>query len=228
MDARPLHLAILIFIFLASIAVFKPTIIGLMTLMNPPAPPDDVTTTTTAYPLPPGPPGSVATTVTVSRELPSQTTAGAGLEVTLLVVKGDNPPNAVTINEYIPAGWNAAGSSLAYTTHNTETGEIKWLLFSSGFYTRNISYSITVPENASGTWEITGQYTYLDPDTESGVTADIDGDVSVDIASGLPADENSDGKVTLDEIVNAINQWASGEIDSSDLLDIINEWINSG
>ncbi len=221
-------MAILIFIFLASIAVFKPTIIGLLTLMTPPAPPDDVTTTTTAYPLPPGPPGSVATTVAVSRELPSSASPETGLEVTLLVVKGDSPPNAVTINEYIPPGWSATGPSPAYTSHDTETGEIKWLLFSSNFYTRNITYTVGVPENASGTVEIAGQYTYIDPDTESEVTADIDGDVSVDIASGLPADENSDGEVTLDEIVNAINRWASGEIDSSDLLDIINDWINSG
>jgi len=118
--------------------------------------------------------------VTVTRDLPAQATQGSTVDVNLEVVKGENPPSGVIISEYIPIGWTLVSSTLAYSTFNSSTGEIKWVLFGSTFTSQTITYTLQVPSNATEIATFSGNYSYnVAPDTP--VTFDIVGDTSLEI-----------------------------------------------
>ena len=119
--------------------------------------------------------------VSLSRDMADSVTSGASLAVTLSLVKGDNPPTAVTINEYVPSGWTVTGSNPAYSGYDSETGEISWVFFAFDFYTRDITYTVTVPPAASGTGTFSGQYSYNHPDTSVPTTETTSGDTSINV-----------------------------------------------
>ncbi len=124
---------------------------------------------------------AVAETVTVSRDLPASGSPGGSVNVMLSIVRGDNPPNLVIIYEYVPPGWSVTSTSPTYITYNSTTGEIKWVLWGSDFVTKNITYTVEIPANASGSGGFSGQYLYNDPDTGEAITVNISGETMLEI-----------------------------------------------
>jgi len=119
--------------------------------------------------------------VSLSRGMADSVTSGNSLSVTLSLVKGDNPPNAVTITEYVPSGWTVTDSNPAYNSYDSGTGEISWVFFAFDFYTRDITYTTRSPPDASGTGTFTGQYSYNHPDTSVATTDTTSGDTSIEV-----------------------------------------------
>ena len=130
---------------------------------------------------------AVAETVTVTRDLPASGSPSGSADVTLSLVKGDNPPNSVIITEYVPSGWSVTSTSPTYSTYNSSTGEIKWVLWGGDFITQDITYTVGIPADASASVEFSGQYLYNDPDT------------------GDPATITTSGETTLEIVVPTIN-----------------------
>jgi len=124
---------------------------------------------------------AVADSVTVTRDLPASGFQGGTADVTLSVVKGDNPPNSVIIYEYVPSGWSVTSADPSYDTYTPETGEIKWVLWGGAFITGDITYTAEIPAGASGTAEFSGQYLYNDPDTGEPTTINISGETTMQI-----------------------------------------------
>jgi len=125
---------------------------------------------------------AVAETVTVTRDLPASGSPGEAISVTLSLVKGDNPPNAVIINEYVPSGWTVTSSDPSYDIYDSETGEIKWTIYGGAFVTKDITYTVEIPASASGTAEFSGQYVYNHPDTGNATTVTTAGETNLEIA----------------------------------------------
>jgi len=119
--------------------------------------------------------------LTVTRQLPGTATPGSSFLVNLTVAIGANPPNGVVINEYIPTatGWELMNSSLTYTTFNPTTGEISWLLYSTGLINQTISYTLQSPAEFDGIATFSGQFLYNY--NGSSITENITGDTSIPI-----------------------------------------------
>jgi len=124
---------------------------------------------------------AVAETVTVTRDLPASGSPSGSADVTLSLVRGDNPPNGVIIYEYVPLGWSVTSTSPTYITYNSTTGEIKWVLWGGDFITRDITYTVEIPASASGTAEFSGQYLYNYPDTEEPTTVNTSGETTMEV-----------------------------------------------
>ena len=139
------------------------------------------TSTTVEGPTTSVPTTTLPTIVSLSRDMADSVTSGTDLEVTLSLVKGDNPPNAVTITEYVPSGWTVTDSNPAYNGYDSVTGEIFWVFFTFDFYTRDITYAVTVPPAASGTGTFSGQYRYNHPDTSVATTETTSGDTNISV-----------------------------------------------
>jgi len=174
------YLLVLFFALLALAVLFRPSIVSFTTIIST---------------LIPGPPESLDTHVFVIRVLPPQAYGGGVCQVNLSVVKGDKPPDSVTINEYVPAGWTIADSEPDYG-YDPENGRITWVI-SANFTRMDLKYSLRVPTDASGTAEFTGEYAYDDPDTGIGVTEEVWGDTSVSIIS-----ETTSSIVTTSSIIS--------------------------
>ena len=124
---------------------------------------------------------AVAETVTVTRDLPASGSPSGSADVTLSLVKGDNPPNSVIIYEYVPSGWSVTSSDPTYSLYNSSTGEIKWVLWGGDFITRDITYTAGIPADASGSVEFSGQYLYNYPVTGNATTVSTSGETTLEI-----------------------------------------------
>ncbi|MBU4406128.1 MAG: IPT/TIG domain-containing protein, partial [Candidatus Altiarchaeota archaeon] len=165
----------------------------------------------------------------VIRDLPSTTTAGGSFTATLELVLGDVPPNSVIINEFVPTGWTVTGSSPTYNSFNSATGEVKWILYGASLYAMNITYTVSVPANATGTGTFTGELKYNNVDGDP-VTQTITGDTSIEISAGcaLKGDTDCDGLVSDFELLTYVDLWVQGTVTDFDLLEAIDNWVNSG
>jgi len=124
------------------------------------------TTTTTTIP----------SQVRLTRILPDGILPGDNLTVVLsLDVNESNIPNSIGIMETPPAGWQVLGMSIIGSLEATP-GSIEWLLWEMGTRVEdmNITYTLHVPENATGTYHFSGHFIYI-PDNTS-ITENISGD----------------------------------------------------
>ena len=105
-----------------------------------------------------------AQTVTGVRTLPLFVSVGGYIDVSIDIdVDEANAPNAFIVTEYIPFTWTPIDASPMYQVYTD--GTLKWLFFSLGNPVEDsiISYSLSVPTGASGTYTFTGDLKYFDP-----------------------------------------------------------------
>lgn len=95
------------------------------------------------------------------------------------------------------------------------------MLYGGTFYTRNITYTLQVPSNATGTAEFIGEFLYNVIENKS-VILDIEGDKSITV--GFIADTDGDGKIDDFELLSYINLWVQGFVDDFALLSVVDEW----
>jgi hypothetical protein len=109
----------------------------------------------------------LAANVTVTRSFSdSNPKAGDTITVTLEMVLEGGTPNAVGVNETFPEGWTVSDVTLDGEV-KTSPDRIEWLFWSQGndIMTQDITYSITIPDDAAGSYEFTG--TLLEDEEES-------------------------------------------------------------
>ncbi len=170
------------------------------------------TTTTTTIPL----------SLSVTRILPStaQPNSNLTISLSLVILNESNKPNSVIIKDYAPTGWNLTSSNPSRDDFNSGTGEIRWLLYSTALYTRNLTYTIFIPSNATGTIEFSGVLLYTLE--ENLITLNVSGNKSIQIS--YKADKNDDGKIDDFELLDYINLWVQGRVDDFSLLIAIDKW----
>jgi len=95
---------------------------------------------------------------TAVRDLPEQYTPGSNINVSISVTMDPQyPTNGVVITENLPQGWAIVQSNPSWSKYIASTNTYKWLSFSSGSIgSFNITYTLSVPGNASGNYEFTG------------------------------------------------------------------------
>jgi len=126
---------------------------------------------------------TISSPVTVTRDLPSIIYPAGTTEITLSLVKGNNPPSSIIIYDYMPTGWTVTYSNPTYSELDPDAGFIKWTLWGGTCYTRNLTYRLQVPANASGTAEFGGQYLYNDPGTGDAMYINTSGDTTAPIST---------------------------------------------
>lgn len=120
----------------------------------------------------------------------------------------------------MPIGWNLVSSAPTNDDFNSETGEIKWLLLSDAFYTRNLTYGISVPSNATGQVNFSGVVLYTFENNP--VTLNIGGINALSVEYN--ADQDGNGKISDFELLNYISLWVQGLVDDFSLLEVVDRW----
>jgi len=164
-----------------------------------------------------------------TRDLPFYYVAGGTFEVSIQVnTDPHNLPKGVIITETLPYGWTIVSSSPDYKKFDSTTNSYKWLQFSSaGVSSFTITYTVSVPSDAAGTYEFTGTiYT-----TTSGELL-INGDTTIEERGG---DINGDGVIDITDVILCLRQAVGldppepalsdingdGEVDISDVILIL-------
>jgi hypothetical protein len=108
--------------------------------------------------------------VTLTRDLPTSKAAGSTFTVSLaLNVVGPLP--GIGIVENYPSGWTVSSISNG-GVQKSGPSRIEWILFTGGnITTQTLTYSITVPANASGTATFSGTYSTDSEGTIAGDTS---------------------------------------------------------
>lgn len=180
------------------------------------------TTTTTTIPIN----LTIQPSVSVTRILPPTAQPNSNLIVSLnlVILNESSKPSGVIIKEYVPKQWNLTSSNPNRDDFDSETGEIRWLLFGDTFYTRNLTYTISVPSNATGMVEFSGVMLYTLEGNQ--VTRNITGSNTIQI--GYTADTDNDGMISDFELLNYINLWVQELVDDFSLLEAIDAWAKGG
>lgn len=131
--------------------------------------------------------------------------------------------NGLIINEYVPLGWNVTGAAPTYSSYNSETGEVAWVLYGSSLETQTIIYYFCIPDNAIGNETFYGEFVYRD-EAENEITEQITGDVQVEFVT-IKGDLDGDGTVSDFELLTYIDMWVDDEVTDFDLLEVIFNWI---
>lgn len=149
--------------------------------------------------------------VSGSRNLPACYNSGSSITIGLdLEVDEANKPNGVIIKEYVPIGWEVTSSNPSYDSFNEATGEVKWLFYGADVTDggMDISYTINVPGDASGSYDFTGNILFNDASGDP-VTLDMGGDAAIsDICPARPR-----GGYITDNVIPAaqISQSTNGD-----------------
>jgi len=164
---------------------------------------------------------------TATRDLPSCYTAGSNFEVTIYVnTDTQNPPTGVIISETLPSNWSITSATPNYSKYQSSTNTYKWLKFnSSGVSPFIITYTVSVPSDATGTYNFSGTIF-----TTTSGKLPIEGDTSIsDIQKG---DINKDAEVDISDVILCLRQAIGlgpkepsvsdinedGEVDISDVI----------
>jgi len=119
--------------------------------------------------------GSVcAESITVSRDMPETATLGSEVTVNLKLNVVGGETSGVILTEKIPGGLSVSSISNE-GSFDSETGEIKWLLYGENIEPQTLSYTCTAPSEA-GEYTFSGTYTTL----EEGV-GEITGDERITV-----------------------------------------------
>ena len=153
---------------------------------------------------------------TATRDLPSCYNAGSNFEVTIYVnTDTENPPTGVIISETLPSNWAIISANPGWLKYQPSTNTYKWVKFnSSGVSPFTITYTVSVPADAEGTYEFTGTIFT----TKSGELP-IQGDTSIsdNIQKG---DLNGDGEVDISDVILCLRQAVGLDPPQPDLADI--------
>jgi len=153
---------------------------------------------------------------TATRDLPDYYTAGSNFEVTIYVnTDTENPPTGVIISETLPSNWTITSATPNYSKHQSSTNTYKWLQFnSSGVSPFTITYTVSVPEGTTGTYEFSG----IINTTTSGEVS-IEGDTSIS-DNTQKGDINGDGEVDISDVILCLRQAVGLDPPQPDLADI--------
>ncbi len=67
------------------------------------------------------------------------------------------------ITEYVPAGWNfITATPINASSFDSATGKVQWVLYGASFESQTITYTVSVPETATGDETFNGQVLYND------------------------------------------------------------------
>jgi len=174
------------------------------------------TTTTTTTTIPTTHP------LNVTRVLPENVSSGSELTVTLMMdVDESNLPDSIGVTEIPPSGWNVTATD---PTGLVENGSIEWLFWELGSPVQdtNITYSVTVPSDANGTYAFSGTSYYGLTDVYSVIIGDT-GILAI-FGCELTGDEPPCGEVALAEVVAHITLWSQGEATLADVVALITAW----
>ncbi len=163
--------------------------------------------------------------ITVTRTLPSTASPGGTFTVSLNLVVGGMPPEALGVTENVPSGWNVTATSPT-AKYTPSEDKIEWLFWALGNPVENttITYTVQVLGSANGTHTFSGTLEYGDVDDQA-----IAGDTTIDVSeSALTGDFDGDGEVTLSEVIDAISMWYDDELTLADVIEAINNWASSG
>ena len=164
--------------------------------------------------------------VSATRHLPSIAYSGKRARIAIsLDVNESDKPNTVGLTEYITEGWNLSDISMSGIV-KASPNRIEWL-FSSLSYPvedRVLNYTVTIPQNANGTYAFSGLV-----DLGGGNTYPSTGDAQLHVSIGceLAGDTPPCDTVTLSEVIDGINDWTIGEMTLTDVISLINAWIQS-
>ncbi len=158
----------------------------------------------------------------VTRVLSENVTSGSELTVTLMMdVDESNLPDSIGVTETPPSGWNVTATE---PTGLVENGSIEWLFWELGSPVQdtNITYSVTVPSDANGTYAFNGTSYY----GLTSVYPVVIGDTEILAIFGceLTGDEPPCGEVALAEVVAHITLWSLGEATLADVVALITAW----
>ena len=163
-------------------------------------------------------------TVTAIRNLPLNVNPGQNFTVTIPITMGSGVIGAGVV-EIFPAGWPVSAISTGGHA-KTSPDRVEWIIFTGSNLTDStLSYQLTVPVNASGTANFSGNLSFS-TGSESVITQ-IGGANSVNILQGcsLKGDYTPCDTVEVVEIIDAIASWATGgNITISDVLNLISAW----
>ena len=135
---------------------------------------------------------------TATRELPPHYVAGSSFEVTIYVnTDTQNPPTGVIISETLPSGWTIISSNPQWSKYQSSTNTYKWLQFnSSGVSPFTITYTVSVPEGTTGTYEFSG----IINTTTSGELP-IEGDTYISDSIQEKGDLNQDENIDISDVI---------------------------
>ncbi|MCD6221185.1 dockerin type I repeat-containing protein [bacterium] len=159
---------------------------------------------------------SLFTSDTATRDLPDYYTAGSNFEVTIYVnTDTQNPPTGVIISETLPSNWSIISSNPQWSKYQSSTNTYKWLKFnSSGVSPFTITYTVSVPEGTTGTYEFSG---IINTTTSGEVSIEGDTYISDNIQKG---DINGDGEVDISDVILCLRQAVELDPPQPDLADI--------
>ena len=160
---------------------------------------------------------TIRCSASVRRVLPSWAQPGTGFTVTLRMEIHNDSCSAVGIEEHYPDGWVASNVS-----HNG--ADIGWglgwsLISESGLGSLNITYDLTPPETANGTYPFFGV-------VYAGESSYVEGNDSLTVAEvcALPGNYPPCSEVTLGEVIRFICSWAEGHAKLSDVIALLDSW----
>ena len=165
--------------------------------------------------------------ISVTRNLPSVAYTSHNITVQLyLDITESKKPNAIGLVEFFPEGWTASNISHGGILRNAS---IEWLFSSitSPVEDADISYVLSVPSDANGTYAFDGQFNYSAP--TGSASQQVSGEYEVDAYDqcALIGDVPPCGVVSIPEVVNVITGWASGAMTLEDVIAMINAWASS-
>jgi len=163
--------------------------------------------------------------ITVKRYLPSTSYTDSNITVYLYMdVSESQKPNAISLVEFFPPGWDVFNISNGGIKRN---GSIEWLFspLTSPVQDTNISYVLSVPGDANGTYGFSGQFNYSAGEYGP-VSEAMSGDTATSVIDKctLSGDIPPCGVVEISEVITAITSWASGDASITDVIAMINAW----
>lgn len=163
--------------------------------------------------------------ILIERDLSSTVYTDSNTTVYLnMDVSEERKPSALGLVEYFPLGWSVSNISNGGIKRNSS---IEWLFSSltSPVEDTCISYTLTVPAEANGTYQFSGQFNYTATygsvsETTTGEATFVATDKCVLIGDAPPC-----GVVEIPEVVDVITQWATGSASLEDVIAMINAWL---
>ncbi len=164
--------------------------------------------------------------VTGTRDLPGYAAPGSDIDASIEInVDESDAPNGLIVNEYIPSGWTLSAPPPG-SNYDPAAGEISWLFYGSDVMDGTINYTVHVPdtETIGAVREFSGELVYNDPDGNP-VIVQISGDMEVTIGYPFNSyDKDQDWIIGDFELLDAIDDWAKGNLGDFELLDLIDYW----
>lgn len=96
---------------------------------------------------------------TAVRNLPDTYISGSTFNVTIsITISQQTPVTGIVITESLPSGWSVVSANPYWSKYIASSNSYKWLYFfqSPVYGSFNISYTVRVPSDASGSYNFTG------------------------------------------------------------------------